>query len=270
MERYYFYCPSKHRIKQRKTNVLDFKIEALYEEVVTDKKGRKIQHFSYFDEIKIYVATKVKGFFDFDVHTGTEGCTGHWAKSKKEFLKDQEEKGYRLISEREYTRLRKLALLLMFRYSETFNQVQKGENLFAWNNESYHAFYDINLIALNYQYNSKNHDDKFLQYLKEKDLPLNDVTIPEEIRIFIAKPKPGQRPYRAYKFSIKGNDQFLRYQNFDEALGRLHSKSENYKVITDLQFARIRKLCKYLMYEFSPLDQSRIIPEQSYSVRIII
>jgi len=270
MERYYFYCPSKYRIGQRKVNVLNFKIEALYEENITDKNGRKIQHFSYFDVIKVDVATKVKGYFDFDVDTGTDSCTGHWAKSKREFLKDQEERGYKMISERQYNRLRKLALLLMFRYSETFNQLQKGTNLYAWANESYHAFYDIRLIALNYQYNSKNHDQKFLQYLKERELPLNDVTISEEIRIHIARPKPGQRPYQSYRFSIKGNDQYLRYQNFDEALGRLHSKSENYEEITDLQFARIRKLCKYLMYEFSPLDQSRIIPEQSYSVRIII
>ncbi|RZJ88715.1 MAG: hypothetical protein EOO20_12900 [Chryseobacterium sp.] len=89
MERYYFYCPSKYRIEQRKLNVVNFEIHALYEENVTDKNGRKIQHFSYFDVIKIDVATKVRGYFNFEVDTGTEGGAGHWAKSKKEFLNDQ-------------------------------------------------------------------------------------------------------------------------------------------------------------------------------------
>ncbi|MBB6112207.1 hypothetical protein SAMN05421821_117138 [Mucilaginibacter lappiensis] len=115
MKRYYFYAPSEYRTGQRGKSVIDFKLAALYGETVYSTKNRADQRrFKYFDVVEATVATKELNLFNFKVETGKDGCMGHWAKTEAELIQDKAKWGYRLVSEREYLLLRKLAIKLLF------------------------------------------------------------------------------------------------------------------------------------------------------------
>lgn len=270
MKRYYFYAPSKYRNEQRPKSVIDFNLAALYGETVySTKNSAQERRFRYFDVVEVTVATKEQNLFDFKVETGTDGCMGHWAKTEAELIEDKKKWGFKLISEREYLLLRKLAIKLLFRHTKFFNERQEGENRYYWSNSNNSPFYDIKLVSLNYRYNTKNHDDEWLNYLKSRDLPLNDVTVPENIRVFVIKPKNGTKSNGNCTFEIKSVGINPVYATFEQAVKGLVTSRENTKEITSLQFQRIRKICRHIMFEACDLDLAPLKKAQDYSVRIL-
>lgn len=194
---------------------------------------------------------------------------GHWAKTEAELIEDKKKWGFKLVSEREYLMLRKLAIKLLFRHTKFFNVRPEGENRYYWSNTNNSPFYDIKLVSLNYKYNSKNHDDKWLDYLKSRDLPLNDVTIPESIRVFVIKPKKGNSSNTNGTFEIKSVGVNPVYSTFEEAIKGMVTSRENTKEITGLQFQRIRKICRHIMFDACDLDLAPVKKAQDYSVRIL-
>lgn len=270
MKRYYFYTPNEYRDECRKKGIIDFNLAALYcEDAFSDKVGQKVKSFSYFDEVKAFVCTRTDGQYSFRIETGKDLASGHYAKSEKELFEAY--KASIQISERNYLRLRKVALGLMFRHTQIFNQPDSGENKYLWCNEYRSSFYDLSLAALNYTYNSKNDDDDTLQYFKERGLPLYDCSVSEEIRIHIAKPnkKTKERSFKCSTFEIKGHKANCRYYDLPDAIKSLKKLNEYYEDIERFQFDRIRKICKALMFDYSELEYSELKKPQTHSIRIL-
>lgn len=270
MKRYYFFTPTEYRNEQRKKGIIDFRLDALYsQDAYSDKIGREVKSFSYFDKIRTLVATRTKGYFHFMFETGKDLSTGHYAKSEKELLEAY--KGSIRISENDYIRLRKVAVGLMFRHTEFFHQLADGESKYLWCNETYSSFWAIRLTALHYKYNSKGEDTATLEYWRERNLPLYDCSVPEEIRLQIAKPdqKTKEHHFKCSTFEISGYKANGRYYDFDDAFKSLKSRNDEYEEITHSQFQRIRKFCKALMFEYSELEFSELKKPQTHSIRIL-
>ena len=270
MKRYYFYTPSQYRNEERKQGIIDFRLDALYsQDAYSDKIGQEVKSFSYFDKIKTLVATKTNGYYHIMFETGKDLSLGHYAKSEKELVEAY--KGSIRISESNYIRLRKLSVGLMFRHTEFFHQLADGESKYLWCNNSYHSFYDIRLTALHYKYNSKGELPSTLEYWRERNLPLYDCSVPEEIRLHIAKPddKIKERLFKCSTFEISGYKANCRYYNFEDAVKTLKGRNMEYEEIQYSQFQRIRKICKALMFEYSELELSEIKKPQTSSIRIL-
>lgn len=270
MKRYYFYTPTEYRKEQRKQGVIDFRLDALYsEDAYSDKISKEVKSFSYFDQIRTLVATRATGYYHFMFETGKDLSSGHYAKSEKELLEAY--KGSIRISENDYIRLRKVAVGLMFRHTEFFHQLADGDSKYLWCNETYSSFWAIRLTALHYKYNSKGEDTATLEYFKERNLPLNDCSVPEEIRLHIAKPdhKTKEQRFKCSTFEISGYKYNCRYYNFDEAIKSLRNRNREYEEITHPQFQRIRKICKALMFQYSELEISELKKPQTNFIRIL-
>ena len=271
MNRFYFFSADKYRKDHRAIGVLNFKLTALYEEkVFSSKRGKEESNFSYFDTVNTFVSTQTTGLYRFKVATGKDLATGLSVKSKKELLNYMADTGYQLISEKNYLRLRKLAIKMLFRHSN-FDKITEGENRYIWNNQTYHGFWDIKMASFNYLYNRREHDQKMINYLNGLNLPANDIGITEYIRLHISKPKKGERLFKCYSFEIEANSNLKTnglYGTFEEGFKRL--EGDNYPVeITESQYDRVRKICKYLMFEYSELDISYLKKKQDYSVRVL-
>lgn len=270
MKLYFFYTPSQYRTECRQKGIIDFKLEALYcEDAYSEKVSRNVKSFSFFDVIRTFVATKTEGQYNFRLETGRNLSTGHFAKSEKELLEAY--KGSIRISERNYLRLRKVAIGLLFRHTKVFTQPVDGESKYLWCNDTYGSFYDIRLSALNYKYNYKNKDAETLEFFQERKLPSYDCAVPEEIRLHISRPNPKtkERRFKCSTFEITGNTANCRYYDIPDALKSLARESREYKELEKFQFDRIRKICQTLMYEYSDLEYADLKPPQTHSIRIL-
>ncbi|MBB6112206.1 hypothetical protein SAMN05421821_117139 [Mucilaginibacter lappiensis] len=125
------------------------------------------------------------------------------------------------------------------------------------------------MTSLNYKYNTKGHDDKFLEFLKTNNSPLYDVTVPEYIRIFVIKPKNGNTSNENCTFEIKSIGVNPVYRTFEEALKGLVTSRENTTQISSSQFQRIRKICRHIMFESCDLDITPLKGKQDYFVRVL-
>lgn len=270
MKLYFFYTPDEYRGECRTKGIIGFKLNALYsEDAYSDKINKQVKSFSYFDQIRCLVSTKTEGYYNFRLETGKDLASGHYAKSEKELFEAY--KGSIRISEKNYLRLRKLAIALLFRHTQIFNQPEGGESKYFWRNEYRSSFYDLRLTALHYKYNSKNEDVKTLEFFKERDLRLFDCCVPEEIRIHIAKPNrtTKERNFKCTTFDISGHKANCRYYDLPDAIKTLKNRDEYYEEIERLQFERIRKICKALMFEYSELEYSELKQPQTHSIRIL-
>lgn len=270
MKRYYFFTPTKYRNEERKQGLIDFRLDALYsEDAYSDKIGQEVKSFSYFDKIRTLVATRTTGYYHFMFETGKDLALGHYAKSERELLEAY--KGSIRISEKNYIRLRKVAIGLMFRHTEFFKQVADGESKYLWCNDTYRSFWAITLTALHYKYNSKGESPETLEYWKERNLPLYDCTVPEEIRLHIAKPhhETKEHHFKCSTFEVTGYKATGRYYDFDDAIKSLKSRNDVFEEITHSQFQRIRKVCKALSFEYSDLEISELKKPQTKSIRIL-
>lgn len=270
MKLYFFYTPSQYRTECRQKGIIDFKLEALYcQDAYSDKVRKNIKSFSYFDVLKTFVVTKMDGQYNFRLETGKDMCTGHFAKSEKELLEAY--KGSIRISERNYLRLRKVAIGLLFRHTKEFNHPLDGESKYLWCNETYGSFYDIHLSALNYKYNYKNEDAKTLEFFEERKLPLYDCAVPEEIRIHISRldRRTQERRFKCSTFEITGTTANARYYDIPDAMRSLNRGGVEYQELEKFQFDRIRKICKALMFEYSDLEYAHLKQPQTHSIRIL-
>ena len=111
MNRYYFFKRTTNIRKDLKGDLIDFSLSALYSTKEYSLKNKKeISQFHYFDEIHACISTKTPGIYQVSFDSGTDGCHGHYATSVKELKNCFSEQCYSCISERDYFRLRKLAV----------------------------------------------------------------------------------------------------------------------------------------------------------------
>ncbi|MCT1525808.1 hypothetical protein ACS126_03365 [Sphingobacterium lactis] len=269
MERFYFYKKSNDRSKQRKEGLVNFELQALYcEDAYYAQHRNTMKSFSVFDQIKMFCSTKDDTLYDFSVETGTDGCQGHSAKSVKELMDDRLKFNFNPISEKEYLKLRSLALRLLFKQLDRFTIPSDGNNEFFWQNNSFHNQWSFKLMHTNHLYNRRDYEDDFIRYLQERDLGLNDVDIPEYIRLYIFKPKRDGW-FKSTAFSISSHHFEPSYQSCTEAVESLLLSNCKVSNILPHQYERLRNIAKYLMYEFSVYDIEIISGKQNHNVTVL-
>lgn len=253
MNRYYFFKPSKFREYDKKDSIIAFDLCALYSEDATYSiTGKKAKYFNYFDQISL-TTCKVNFNYRFDIDTGINSVKSHYAKSFKDLLKAKKESGYILVSEKNYNSLRLLALSLLFRTVEK-RQLLSGDNKFAWINNSYTDSWDFEIANSNFQYNRNGLGS------------LNDCVVGECFKINVFK-----NYLKSYKFRLYTYPFALAYPSHDELFGEYLGgyKSKDISEITNLQYARLRKLATKVIFDFSELNISDIKDNQTNSVTIL-
>lgn len=227
-------------------------------------------NFSFFDKINVCISTKTKGIYRIKYDSGTDGCSGHWATSSQElkdgFISDE----FTMISEKQYLRLRKMALHLIFKNINFFHPVDDDaeRNFFLVNKtrRGTREFYDINLVSTSQKHNIRNYDQSTLDFYSERNYKLRDLRIDEEFRIFVSK----DLNYKTNKFKIESAHFNPYYEDMKELkASSLIPKSEETKELSEYQFERFKKICKALILERSSLDISNILPHQKHSITIL-
>lgn len=268
MNRYYFYKRNENIREDLKGDVIDFSLCALYSSRAYSQKLRKeISDFHYFDEIKLCISTKNPGIYLVAVDTGTDGCHGHYAKSLKELKEALSGDEYSLISEREYFRRRKLAMRLIFKHINFFNpDVAETERKYLLQRDFSRDFYDIKLISTSEKYNIRNYDQKQIEFGEKISLPMNDLRIDEDFRVFLSKYKS----YKCNSFQIESSHFNPYYKNYEKFLsGSFLRKDKKTVEIKDFQFERLKRMVIEFLLERADLDISKIIPKQQYTTTIL-
>lgn len=268
MKRYYFYKRNTNLRPNLKGDVIAFSLSALYSTKAYSQKLRKeICQYHYFDDIDLCVSTKTPGIYKVDVDAGTDGCKGHGAISFKELQEGFARDGYSIISEREYFRLRKLALRLIFKYINFFYASDPAaERKYFCQNDCCGSFYNVKLISTSKKYNIRNYDEKQIEYGAKIGLPLNDLRIDEVFRIFITKDKN----YKSTTFSIESSHFNGYYENYEKFVsGNFWPKDKTTMELQEFQFTRLKKLVLELLLDRSSLDISNILQKQTGTVTIL-
>lgn len=243
MKRYYFYKRNKNIREDLKGDVIDFSLSALYSEKVYSQNQRKeVFRFSYFDQIKICISTKTKGIFQVDYNSGTDGCMGSGTNSLKELKEFFSKDGYSLISEKEYFRLRKLAIKFIHQKIKFFtnNETDTIRNFFYENSWS-KSFYDIKLFSTSEKENLRNYPQSTIELYKENGWKLMDLRMDEEYSVFLSK----DRSYKTNSFRIESTHFNPWYENLENFKTRF-SRDNQFKDIKDFQFDRLKKIVNNL------------------------
>lgn len=270
MKRYYFYKPSGIRQKAKEKKIISFELCAFYSEIAySNKAGKEITRFNYIDQVNCIVDTKWKGNYQFKFDHGKDGAQGHWAKSLSELENALAGNGFSPVSEKNYFRLRKLSLNLLYKHTN-FLAYWTGRNEYYYNNESYSSFYDFRLASFHYHHQLKADTSQIRTWRFEIGIPSYCVKKSEEIRIFIAKNKRNKKRYESFSFSIEANklNRTSNFTTFKEGIDSVFRKNEASQ-ITQHQFERWRKIAKFLIWENDKLDISALKKTQDYRVTIL-
>lgn len=268
MNRYYFFKRTKDLRDDLRGDIIDFSLSALYSTREFSQRNQKeISQFHYFDQIHLCISTKTAGIFQVEVDSGTDGCMGHYAKSLIELKQSFEKDGYSLVNECEYFRLRRFAMRLIFQKIKFFVSEDDGaERKYLYQNDFSRSFYDIKLISTSQKYNIRNYDEKQIEYAKSIDLPMHDLRIDEDFRIFISKDKN----YKSTKFQIESSYFNPYYENYEKFLSAgFFGKHKRTSEIKDFQFDRLKRKIIELIFDRSDLDISSILPRQEHTITIL-
>lgn len=268
MKRYYFYKRTRDIVDNLKGDVVDFSLCAFYStKEYSQKRKKEIDQFHYFDNIYLCLATKTQGLYRLRVDSGTDGCSGHWATSIKELKEDLIKDNYKLISEQDYFRLRRLAFRLVFKHIKFFIPTESAVRNFFYQNSFSRSFYDIKLVSTSEKSNIRNYPQDTVNYYKEKNWKLYDCRLDESYRIFISKDKN----YKSNTFEIESSHFLPYYENIWEFQKSCNMDFKENKVnnIQEFQFDRLKKFITELILDRSDLDISKIIPKQTNSITIL-
>ncbi len=272
MTRYYFYAPSKYRQHLKKQGIIAFELQAFYAEKAYSQKSRKeVLKFGFLDDIDINVNTRNPGYYNFEFDFGKDGCQCHHASSYKELKERLAESGFRPVREKDYFRLRKLALKLMFRHTNFF-RLPNGRNEYYYHNDSDSSWYKMQLAAVHFHHNLDRDTYKHMLWRQSVNIPNYNYLVAEEVDIMINKGAKGENPYQVIDFKIRStrNSKGIGYkfENLESALKQTFYNREHQQV-TLPQYERLRKIVKHLIWENSELDIAPLIPKQNYSVTIL-
>jgi hypothetical protein len=270
MTRHYFYAPSKDRASHRKGGVIAFELKAFYaDKAYSDKLRREVTNFHVIDDIDVLVNTKTQEYyrFTFDV-LGKDTCQGHSATSYKE-LKESLAGNYnnfRPIREKDYFRLRALALKLMFKHTN-FKRMFTGRNEYYYARQDW-AFSDqLRLTALHFHHALDPATQKHRQWRREVNIPNYNVKQTEEVTISFDKASKDGSKSNYCRFSLE-RARRSSYSSFSEALRSIFYREDQVQV-TLPQYERLHKIVKHVIWERSELDISGLKGPQTYSVRIL-
>ena len=268
MNRYYFFKRNSNIRKELKGDLIDFSLSALYSTKEYSLKNKKeISQFHYFDEMHACISTKTPGIYQVSFDSGTDGCHGHYATSVKELKNCFSEQCYSCISERDYFRLRKLAIKLIFKHIKFFNQDNEdAERKHFYQTSWSKAFYDIKLVSTSERYNIQNYPESQLKSFKEDEIKLNNLRIDEDFRIFISKDKK----YKSNKFQIESKHFNPYYENYQGFMSSNFLRKDKKTIeVQDFQFNRLKKMVTALILDRIHLDISSILPAQTSLITIL-
>ncbi|WP_294203095.1 hypothetical protein [uncultured Chryseobacterium sp.] len=267
MKRHYFYKNNKAQENMKYLgDIIDFQLHALFsEDAISNRTGRKFKNFKYFDQIKIILNPKSDGIYNVKYDSGSDGSSGHFARSLGELKKTYEEDGFKMISEREYFRLRELAVRLIFKHINFLKITDSPERRFFVLDGGSRYFYDYALISISIKENIKNYPPTSFLFCSEKNLPVPSVRVDEEYRIFL-----NNSGTKSNSFEIQSSHFNPYYDSFKEfEKSSLYKQSDKKTIeIKDFQFQRIKRIFIEGMLEVSSLDISSLIKKQNYTIRV--
>lgn len=268
MNRYYFYKRRSEDIREDlQGDLIDFSLSALYSTKEYSQKLRKeISQFHYFDQIHLCLSTKTPGIFQVNLDSGTDGCHGHHSNSLQDLKNCFSKDGYCLITERQYFRLRKLAMRLIFLNIQFFVSKDEGaERKFIYQNIYSRNFYDIKLVSTSEKHNIRNYNEYQISYAQRIGLPLKNLRIDEYFKVFVSKNKD----YKSTKIQIESSHFSPFYENYDNFKSSFLLKERSILELQAFQFERLKKMLTELIFQRSELDISSIIPKQLKKITIL-
>ncbi len=268
MKRYYFYSLD-YRKEHKQNKVISFELKALYaEKAFSNKVNKEVVSFKYFDKVKCKVKTNINALYYFSFDHGTDGCEGHSATSCKDLQNDLEQySSFKLINEKNYMRLRRLAVKLMFRHTKYFDSSLA-------NSEFYYSkqpgnFWDVHIIRMLPFQDDGSSTEEYKLWKKQNSIPEFTVSILERIDIFIAKPDTQGKQYQSFSFNLEANNKGInKYVSIQEAVESqfYHRECER---VSLANYMRFRKFCILKIWNHYELEISKLKEKQNYSVRIL-
>lgn len=100
-------------IHERMDHFYKLELISVLEEKETSKENVKRLSFTYLEKLRIFIS-KDDNYHSSDLNHefGENGCCGHWAHSRTEFLKSMYGKKFKPINHINYCRFRKVALAI--------------------------------------------------------------------------------------------------------------------------------------------------------------
>lgn len=266
MKRYYFYKKENVFTEKVRKQIISFSLQAYYsEKAYSQKSGKEITRFLRFDDIDLKVEKLNNSIYDVSLDSGTDSGHGSGLENYSEFIKDRNHWKFNLISERDYFRLRKLAIRLILKNINFNVSTDQRERKYFLLVNGRRSFYDFELLSASYKYNLKNLSERDLNFHKERNWKLYDTVIDERFKLFISK----EEKFKSVKYDISSVHFNQKYYDFDDMMNSLTFSDCEVKEVTYLQFERLKKLAKKLVLENSDLDISDILNKQEYSVTIL-
>lgn len=271
MRLFYFFRPTDYSKDSRKTGYIRIELRAFFEEVVfSTPQQKEVSSFRYLDKVDSFIHTKLRGKYKFDFTYGKDNAHAHWAKSESELIADMREEGFELTDELLYFKQRELCLNLLYRHTGFLDMIT-GRNDYFYFNDSHNTFYDLRLASFHYHHSL--HKDSFKERIWQHNnkIQTSDIHRAEFIMLHIPKNISSQRKFEAYSFTIEANHPLFSHathRTLNSALDAGFSDREC-SAITKHQYERLRKICKYLMFENDPLDISEVIKPQKYIPRVL-
>lgn len=266
MKRYYLYKKDADFREDVKRKIITFSLEAYYsEKAYSQKSGKEITRFLRFDDIDLKVDKLNNSIYDVHYDSGTDSCHGSGSENYSEFIKDRNHWKFKLISERDYFRLRKLAIRLILKNINFQVSKDERERRYFLLVSGRKSFYDFEIFSASYKYNIKNLSDNDLKFYKERNWKMYDTVIDERYKLFISK----EENFKSAKYDISSAHFNQNYYDFEDMMKSLAFSDCEVKEVTFLQFERLKKLSKKLVLENSDLDISNILKNQGYSVTIL-
>lgn len=110
----------------------DFEIIAWLEEKETSRQGIERLSFTQLENLRIFLS-KSNQYHNHSIKHdfGNNSCTGHFAHTRKELLKDMKKWNYKPIDRRNYERFRKVAIALYHKQSLVEFSDFKGKQKYA-------------------------------------------------------------------------------------------------------------------------------------------
>lgn len=266
MKRYYFYKKENVFTEKVRQQTISFALQAYYsEKAYSQKSGKEITRFLRFDDIDLKVEKLNNSIYDVRLDAGTDSGHGSGLENYSDFIKERMHWKFNLISERDYFRLRKLAIRLILKNINFNVSTDQRERKYFLLVSGRRSFYDFELLSASYKYNLKKLSERDLKFYEERNWKLYDTVIDERFKFFISK----EEKFKSAKYEISSVHFNQRYYDFEDMMQSYSFSDCEIKEVTFLQFERLKKFAKKLVLENSDLDISDILKKQDYTVRIL-
>ncbi|PZO33203.1 MAG: hypothetical protein DCE86_05455 [Flavobacteriaceae bacterium] len=251
---YFFILPNKQRNEDKKAGYIGFSLKAWF----TIPGDHSDKPFKELDKIHFWYSRNSSENFDFDLYTGVDSSSVHFANNERDFLSTFDKEGYVMISERNYLRYRKFVLNAFSKYAIPGDL--DGEERYYFVNRTGRYFNEALLCKIRYKkdYYPFNVDNQFLQTNY-----IYDFKIVESNKIFLSK----SDQYLCNNFTSTACKNLLFYKSWEDAISACFNKDDNPVEISHFQYSRLRKQLTRMMIKKSQLKLLKFHKPQDYYCR---